>query len=122
MPRLTDAWFDAEFYGEATAKTYRLQGVNIEGAQGLFLWCPCGFGKPAFPLEGARPHGVMIPFANPRNAPQLPEDHGPTNKGGTKHPRWTMSGTGLGDLTLTPSVDVGNDSCWHGSITNGELT
>lgn len=31
-----------------------------------------------------------------------------------------MSGNSLEDLTVTPSVDVGNDSCWH--ITNGEIT
>ena len=121
MPRLTGPWFDAKFYGNATENSHRLQGSNIEGAQGLFLWCPCGFGKVAFPLDGGRPHGVMVPFANPRNAPQLPENHGPTSKDGKRHPRWTMTGTGLDDLTIMPSIDVGNDSCWHGYITDGAV-
>ena len=122
MPKLTDPWFEAEFYGEATVLSHRLQGNKIEGAQGLFLWCPCGYGKKEFPVEGARPHGVMIPFANPRNAPELPECHGPTSKDGKHRPRWTMTGTGLEDLTITPSVDVGNNSCWHGFIKNGEVS
>ena len=122
IAKLTDPWFDAEFYGNATAKSHQLQGNKIDGAQGLFLWCPCGYGKELFPIDGGRPHGVMIPFSNPRNATQLPDGHGPTNKDGKKRPRWTMAGTGLHDLTLTPSVDVGNDSCWHGFITNGVIT
>jgi hypothetical protein len=32
-----------------------------------------------------------------------------------------MDGTGLSDLTLSPSVDVGEPSCWHGFIRNGEV-
>lgn len=113
--RLTDPWFEAEFYGNASAHTHHRQGDNIEGAQGILLFCPCGYGTD-------RAHGLMIPFANPRNAPLPPRDHGPcTRNNSDEHPRWTMSGSGLHDLTLTPSVDVGNDSCWHGFITNGEV-
>lgn len=114
--KLTDPWFDAEFYGHASVNTVRRQGGEIDGAQGLILWCPCAYGR-----EDGSVHGLMIPFANPRNAPELPRDHGPTDRTGSHRPRWTMSGTGLSDLTLTPSVDVGKDSCWHGFITNGEV-
>lgn len=120
---LQDPWFEAEFYGQVTDSTYRRQGGEIEGAQGLFLWCPCGYGKTEYPLEGGRPHGLIIPFTNPRNAPAVPPEHGPHSKNDpTKRPRWTMSGTGLGDLTLSPSVDVGTPSCWHGHIQNGSVT
>lgn len=129
IAKLTDPWFDAEFYGEADDKGgHRHQGGQIEGAQGLFLWCPCGYGKPEFPLEGGRPHGVMVPFANPRNAPQLPPNHGPQSARdpAAPRPRWQMQGNGLGDLTTSPSVQVGspsdNTACWHGYITNGEVT
>jgi hypothetical protein len=132
MPRLIDPWFDAEFYGsvkpcdaDGRGGSWRHQGDVIEGAQGLFLWCPCGFGRPGFPPDGARPHGLIIPFSNPRNAPPVPADHGPFGKDKKTRPRWTMSGSCLNDLTLTPSVDVlgGKDmaSCWHGFITNGEV-
>jgi hypothetical protein len=119
---LTDPWFEAEFYGQATQYSYRLQGASIEGAQGLFLWCPCGYGQAQYPLSGPRPHGLLVPFANPRNAPALPAEHGPVGHSG-EHPRWTMAGSGLADLTLAPSVDVGApQSCWHGFIRNGEVS
>jgi hypothetical protein len=115
--RLTDAWFEAEFYGNVTATGFRRQGASIEGAQGIVMYCPCHYGHD----DGA--HGLIVPFANPRNAPSLPEKHGPSERGNPDvHPRWGMSGTGLNDLTITPSVDVGEPSCWHGLITNGEVT
>lgn len=121
MPRLTDPWFEAEFYGQATEYSYRLQGAELDGAQGLFLWCPCGYGKPAYPINGPRPHAILVPFANPRNAAALPANHGPVGKD-KKRPRWTVSGSGLADLTISPSVDVGDPSCWHGHIRVGEVT
>ena len=118
IARLDDPWFEAEFYGKANdLGGHHCQGPNIEGAQGLFLWCPCSYG------HDERAHGLIIPFANPRNAPQLPLNHGPYARNDpTRRVRWTMSGTGLQDLTLVPSVDVGTPPCWHGHITNGEIT
>lgn len=114
---LTDPWFEAEFYGQANELGgYTRQGERIDGAQGLFLWCPCAYGN------DARAHGLIIPFANPRNAPRLPERHGPLSRDGSHRPRWEMSGTGLADLTLSPSVDVDTPSCWHGFITQGKVT
>lgn len=119
---LTDPWFEARFYGEASASCHRYLD-SIEGAQGLLLWCPCGYGKAEFPIDGGRPHAIMVPFANPRNAPPLPADHGPCSRVDRNvHPRWTMSGTSLADLTCTPSVAVGDPECWHGYITNGQVT
>lgn len=117
MPKLTDPWFEAEFYGNATDKSLRRQGAQIEGAQGLVMYCPCAYGR-----EDARAHGLIVPFANPRNAPALPADHGPTRRHSDVHTRWEMSGSGLDDLTLSPSIDVGEPSCWHGYIKNGEVT
>jgi hypothetical protein len=129
MPRLTDPWFDAQFYGEINdADRSHRYLPSIEGAQGLFLWCPCGYGKAEFPLDGGRPHGVMVPFSNPRNAPLCPPDHGPhsARDPSAPHPRWVMTGTSLEDLSTQPSIQVGsasdNTACWHGYITNGEVT
>lgn len=119
---LQDPWFEAQFYGRANDYGYTLQGGEIEGAQGLFSWCPCGFGRAEYPLEGPRPHAIIVPFANPRNVPAVPEWHGPENKNGGARPRWTMSGNGLGDLTLSPSIDVGTPSCWHGYIRLGRVS
>ena len=121
MPKLTDPWFEAQFYGRASAGGFTDQGEQIEGSQGLWLWCPCGYGHPRYPLDGGRPHAIMVPFANPRNAPQVPPEHGPESRTGGPRPRWTMAGTGLHDLTLSPSVDVGQPSCWHGFVLNGEV-
>lgn len=132
--RLIDPWFEAEFYGRLTpTSSFWRQGGTIEGAQGLFLWCPCGYGvldehgQEKYPLDVSlnkgRPHGVIVPFANPRNAPPCPADHGPVSSDGKTHPRWTMTGSGLQDLTLTPSIAVGGaPECWHGYITNGVVT
>lgn len=115
---LTDPWFEAEFYGFAAEHSFR-RLPSIDGAQGIFLWCPCAYG------DDKRAHGLLVPFSNPRNAPPVPAGHGPASSSGGKRPRWTMSGSALSDLTLKPSVDVGGGkdkaSCWHGFITNGQV-
>lgn len=111
--KLTDPWFEAEFYGAATPTTHHRQGGAIAGAQGISMWCPCG--HPSRGDQAKSTHGLLVPFANPQGASPAPEGHGPT-------PRWKMTGSGLDDLTITPSIDVGTDHCWHGFITNGEVT
>lgn len=113
LGQLTDLYFDAEFYGDVKADDAGWRRKpSIDGAQGVLFACPCGQGM------------VQVPFANPRNAPACPPDHGPWNREHTARPRWSMSGTGLHDLTITPSVDVGGKgvSCWHGWITNGKVS
>jgi hypothetical protein len=130
--KLTDPWFEAEFIGQISdIGSFRRLGANIDGAQGVFLYSPCGFGLNV----GA--HGVIVPFANPRNAPAVPSIFMP-------RPRWVMNGTGLDDLTISPSIDCTAEDpahaearraaglksgecypgrlCWHGFITNGEVT
>ena len=88
-------------------------------AQGVMLWCPCGFNKPEYPLAGGRPHAVIVPF----NGLPLPADFGPQNSSNPAgpRPRWSASGTDLNDLTVNPSVAVGTPECWHGWIKNGEV-
>ena len=137
--RLTDTWFEAKFYGEVIGDSLRLKHedgspMTFAEAQGLWLWCPCGFGaldkygKELFPLDLTlnlgRPHGLEIPFANPPSGVQLPAGHGPLGRDGVTHPRWTVvSGSGLHDLTISPSIAVGeNPECWHGFIRAGEIT
>ena|ERR1019366_6676071 len=114
IARLTDPWFEAEFGGTGTEQgSFRRQGGQIDGAQLLFLWCPCAYGN------DARAHGLIVPFANPRGATITEYNFGMRARDGVSRPRWQMSGTGLDDLTLSPSVDVGEPSCWHGYIENG---
>ncbi|HEY2509509.1 MAG TPA: DUF6527 family protein [Polyangiaceae bacterium] len=122
IARLSDPWFEATFIGRGTEKGSFCYLSSIDGAQGINLWCPCGYGKAEYPLDGARPHGLIVPFANPRGAAIVEANFGITGRDRVTKTRWTMSGTNLEDLTLTPSVDVGTPSCWHGFITNGNVT
>lgn len=119
MPKLNEPWFQADFIGEITPTGSYRKIDSIEGAQGLFLYCPCKYGK----SEDA--HGLIICFKNPRNALQAPENFPDPDKftrDGKQNPRWSMSGNDLSNLDLTPSVAVGGDKeCWHGFITNGEI-
>jgi hypothetical protein len=56
-------------------------------------------------------HMILIWFAN-RGVPDVCE---PT-------PRWTATGTGFDDLSVTPSINLAiNREEWHGWITNGEI-
>lgn len=135
IARLDDPWFEAGFICKAeTDGSYRVHHeggspIKFEESQGLRLWCPCGYGskdsggETLYPLDLSlncgRPHGVLIVFANPPSGILPPISFGPTNKSGQTHPRWTVVGNCLGNLTLSPSVDVGNPSCWHGFIQNG---
>ena len=116
IARLVDPWFEAEFGGnDSPSGGWRRQGATIDGAQLLFLWCPCAYG------HDARAHGLIVPFANPRGAPVPDHNFGIRARDGITKTRWQMTGTGLTDLTLSPSVDVGEPSCWHGHIVDGEV-
>lgn len=99
--KLTEPTFEAEFYRTTPEGGMVRLGGALDGAQGVFFYCPC------------ENHALMIPFSNPRGAEALPKG-------------WAMSGTGLDDLTLTPSINVNasgpNGSCWHGWIRNGQVT
>jgi hypothetical protein len=121
IARLDDPWFEAKFVTESSVAGHRFHS-SIDGADGVFLWCPCGYGKPAYPLDGGRPHAILVHFRNPRGCAPAPPDTGMRNKNGGPPPRWAMSGTGLHDLTLHPSVDIGEPSCWHGWIQNGVVS
>lgn len=139
IAKLTDPWFEAHFIYDAQSDgSYRLHHpdgspTTFAEAQGLFLWCPCGYnatdkdGQLKYPLDlslnHGRPHGVLIVFSNPPSNIIPPVNFGPTSKANKSiHPRWTVSGNALDNLTLVPSVDVGDPSCWHGFITNGEVS
>jgi len=117
---LADPWFEAKFCKNTTATSWT-HTAELEGADGVWFWCPCGYGKPEFPLDGARPHAIIVTFSNPRGCAVAPPDAGSQSRNGGPS-RWTMSGTGLRDLSLQPSIAVGTPECWHGYITNGQVT
>lgn len=116
-----------EFFGQVNAeeRSCRRQDNQLDGAQGVMFQCPkCAEGKPPGEPDGvgfAGAHYIRVCFSNPLNAPVAPAEF-------DKNPRWQMSGAGLDDLTLAPSInlDVPDEKgevhgCrWHGFVTNGD--
>lgn len=82
---------------------------ELDGAQGVLFDCPL-----------CQKHSVLCWFNNPINAPQVPDSACPAPG------RWAQSGTGIDDLTLSPSVNLDvhpeeHSMCrWHGWVQNGE--
>ena len=111
------AELEATFIGEYAVVEGRQQWrelPTVEGAQGIMFYCP-----------KCQNHMVLVPFANPRNAPVIPQEAFERIKF-----RWTFSGETLETVSITPSVDLSKDcsphgdgqfgSCdWHGWVTNG---
>lgn len=96
--KITDPYFEAKLVRHTSTGTQDVE--TLAEAEAVFFYCPCGYGKPA--SDGA--HGNLIPFA--------PRPNG-----------WTMSGTRLADLTLSPSLLIGGQGgpCWHGFLQSGEF-
>lgn len=88
--------------------TYSPKAETLADAQGVEFLCP----------KCANGHHIAVAFAG-RGAL---DHHGSRDSGG-RPTRWQVSGTGLGDLTLSPSVDctASDPNCWHGFVTNGEI-
>lgn len=82
---------------------------DMASAQGMWLLCPVCFKKNGGPVGT---HLIGVTF---RNRGALDHQGSQSKHGGPS--RWTVSGTGLHDLTVNPSVDCG---CWHGWIKNGD--
>lgn len=88
--------------------------IEYPQAQGIMFACPKCFATNNG-LIGT--HYVEVTF----QGKNVPDNEGSHNKEG-KPTRWNASGTGFGDLTLTPSILLNGGCEWHGYITNGEAT
>lgn len=93
---------------------------RLADAHGISFLCPKSFTKNGGP-KGT--HSVYVWFAGS----PVPVHIGRNTAG--QAVRWSAAGTGLGDLTLTPSILEQDDDCqaewrcgWHGFITNGQAT
>lgn len=120
---------DGQFFGSVDAMTgaRHRQGDHLEAAQGVLFQCPaCAVGKEVVTDEDgtrgvAGAHYIAICFSNPRGASPAPHEY-------DHNPRWTMSGTSLDDLSLSPSINLDvpgltGDQCrWHGFVTNGDAS
>jgi hypothetical protein len=85
------------------------QVFTLASAQGLEIFCP-----------KCKDHLVHIPFADRG----LLDSQG-THSADGRPTRWhIVGGTCLDDLSLSPSIDCtpSNPNCWHGCITNGEVS
>lgn len=79
---------------------------NIAHAQGVQFLCPKCLGSDT----GSHSIGVWFRDRGVEDA-ELP---GPG--------RWVVSGSGLADLTLAPSINILTGCCWHGWVIAGEVT
>lgn len=85
-----------EIAGTTIVVTLTRRGV------GLTFRCPHCIGR------------LYVPFANPLDGgPAMPNSRGCS---------WQRTGDTFESLSLTPSVDASEGGCWHGFITNGEVT
>lgn len=133
--RLRD--LDAQFLNDVTTASYtRSDDDQVIGAQGILFQCPsCAAGKDVVADDeraGRRyvvgAHYIEVLFSNPVGASLAPADAGPVGADHTSHPRWTMSGSSLDDLTITPSINCdipgknGEPSVckFHGFVKNGD--
>jgi len=129
--RLRD--LDARFVNNAHAGgCHMMDTVTVDGAQGVMFQCPkCAAGKETVvdrertKVDGTvrryvvGAHYIRVFFNDPVNAPVAPPD-------ADSNPRWSMSGSNLDDLTLSPSINLDvpgqEDGCrWHGWVKNGDV-
>lgn len=111
----TDAGYEAwRAAGMPTVRRTEMREWSVKvdtlaEAQGVVLRCP----------TCASTHHVGVSFAG-----RGVLDHHGSHDASGRPTRWQVTGTGLADLTLRPSVDcTGGGHCtWHGFITNGEAT
>jgi hypothetical protein len=97
-----DANGEPEFWSPTPERYVYQQTDDIAKAHGLWFDCPA--------CAKTNGHGVLIGFAG-RNAPHplsVGKDGQPTN--------WNVSGTGLDDLVLTPSIQLHGGCNWHGFV------
>lgn len=103
MTRLAD--LDPQFLRHAGQT---LVDVPFGEAQSVWFECPV--------CREGRGHHVLVSFAGRG----LADDQGSQNRKGEPS-RWNVTGTGIDDLTLHPSVDCTPGCPWHGWVRNGEM-
>jgi hypothetical protein len=86
---------------------------GFTGADGVKFLCPKCFAANGGAINT---HEVHVYFGNS----DVPAHIGKDSNGQTV--RWSASGTGLEDLTLSPSIHVVTGCGWHGFVQNGEVS
>jgi hypothetical protein len=94
-------------------REYMVRVETLAEAQGIFFRCPkCANGN-----GHGHGHYCQVTFAG-RGVADTQGCHGKNGE----PTRWQVSGTGLDDLTTTPSILLYGGCEWHGFITNGDAT
>lgn len=106
--RLTDLNPEFIHVNEETKLTKLRKVETLQEANGVMFVCPACYVAKGNTVIGA--HRVLC------FDPSVPVEWG-QGPG-----RWPMTGTGLHDLTLTPSVLLMGGCGWHGFITQGEVS
>jgi hypothetical protein len=83
---------------------------NAQGRYGMGISFDCPL-HVAFNIPVHSRHRINIFFANPMDG--LPPEHGV--------PLWQRGGASFKALTVSPTGNA-RPECWHGLITNGEIT
>lgn len=95
MPKLSD--LDPQFLCVVESNKRYAHVDTLAEAHGIRFECPkCGN------------HQILVWFHDR----DVPSDEEPL-------PRWTISGKGIDDLTLMPSINV--PGCWHGFVQGGSI-
>ncbi len=89
--------------------TFHFHNVeSLSDADHIVFLCPMCFEKNG---GAKRTHQVFVSFAGR----DIPLEAGSINNKGQPS-RWNVSGSGLDDLVLTPSILIGGPCAWHGYI------
>lgn len=94
-------------------REYHVDVALLTEAQGVRFLCPKCYVVNGGPVGT---HCIDVSFAGRG----VPAGHGTRSHGEDR--RWAASGTGLSDLTLSPSILVEGGCAWHGHLTQGAVT
>lgn len=98
-------------WGTPHMHTFLHRVPTVAEAQYVQFLCPACYRKNNGPVGT---HMVGVGFSDRG----LLDHQGSRNSAGEPS-RWAVSGDRLDNLTLSPSIDC---KCWHGFVTNGEVT
>lgn len=87
--------------------------MEFVGADGVEFLCPKCFADNGGP-KGTHMVWVFFRHGNAPDSVMTKNDKG-------QPVRWEAHGTGLDDLTLSPSILILGGCAWHGFVTNGEI-
>lgn len=108
----TDTWNvvrDGVPHSVTGPREYHQEVVSLSEAQGIIFLCPACYASNG---GAAGTHSIICWF----------RDRGVPDEATPGPARWLVSGNGLYDLSLSPSILLLSGCQWHGFITAGAVT